>query len=84
MFLLGNLSDITVNKTTQRPFLLRASSTAQKIVPLAVENICNKLKYCEQHVRDRDSQGLMQNPHSVKDLPSLCGFSKRIVVSMCE
>lgn len=53
MFLLGNLSDITVNKTTQRPFVLRASLTAQKIVPLPVENIYNKLKYCEWHVRDR-------------------------------
>lgn len=69
MFLLGNLSDITVNKTTQRPFLLRASLTAQKIVPLAVENIYNKLKYCEWHARDRVRQGQTQSPQSVKDLP---------------
>lgn len=69
MFLLGNLSDITVSKTTQKPFLLRASLTAQKIDPLAVENIHNKLKYCEWHVRDGVSQGQMQSPHRIKDLP---------------
>lgn len=69
MFLLGNLSDITVSKTTQRPFLLRASLTAQKIDPLAVESIYNKLKYCEWHVRDGVSQGRMQNPRSIEDLP---------------
>lgn len=69
MFLLGNLSDITISKTTQRPFLLRASLTVHKIDPLAVENIYNKLKYCEWHVRDAVSQGQMQNLHSIKDLP---------------
>lgn len=65
MFLLGNLSDITVSKTTQRPFLWRAGLTAQKIDPLAVENIYIKFKYCGRHVRDRVSQGQKQNPHSV-------------------
>lgn len=84
MFLLGNLSDITVSKTTQRPFLLRASVTAQKIDPLAVENIYNKLKNCEQQVRDRAGQGQMQNPHGIKNLPSLCRVSERNLLPMCE
>lgn len=69
MFLLGNLSDITVSKTTQRPFLLRASLTVHKIDPLAVGNIYNKLKYCKRHVRDGVSQGQMQSPHSIKGPP---------------
>lgn len=82
MFLLGNLSDIIVSKTTQRPFLLRASLTAQKIDPLAVENIYNKLKYCERHVKDGVRQGQMQNPHSIKDLPWLYRVPERILISI--
>lgn len=77
MFLLRNLSDITVSKTTQRPFLRRAGLTAQKIDPLAVENIYNKFKYCGRRVRDRVSRGQKQNPHSVtaeRPLLALQGF----------
>jgi len=84
MFLLGNLSDITVSKTTQRPLLLRATLTAQKIDPLAVENIYNKHEYCERHVRDGVSQGQMQNPESIKDLPWLHRVSERILISVYE
>lgn len=84
MFLLGNLSDITVSKTTQKPFLLRPSLTAQKIDPLAVENIYNKLKRCERHVRNRVSQGQTRSPQSIKDLPWLYRVAERILISMYE